>query len=181
MFLAIIESFLPWILFFIFMGKSAQHVNIAIIIAALASIICELRGLKQGFILSWGTLVFFSALFIAIILFHQAWLAKYVWISANTVLAIIAWLSLLLSKPFTLQYAKQQVASDKWQHPIFLRINYLLTLTWAGIFTIGVLLNILRFSLPSLNGWIYEVSSYVPSIFGIWFTTWFPRWYRDKL
>lgn len=55
----IIQNFLPWILFFILAGSTQQQLNIAIIIAATTSIVFEYKALKKGFILSWGTLIFF--------------------------------------------------------------------------------------------------------------------------
>ena len=176
----IIQGFLPWILFFILAGSTQQQLDIAIIVAAITSIIFEYKGLKKGFILSWGTLIFFIFMVTAVTLFQNQWVSKFYWIFSNGALATIAWVSILIRKPFTIQYAKEQVSQDKWLHPLFLKINYLLTAVWGLIFLTGIGLHILRLFEPSFNGWIYEITSYLPSIFGIWFTTWFPNWYKDK-
>jgi hypothetical protein len=176
----IIQSFLPWILFFIISGHSEQQLDIAIIIAASTSIIFEFNWLKKGFILSWGTLIFFAFMFIAVILFRNQWVAGYSWIFFNVALVSIAWISILIRKPFTIQYAKEQISPDQWQHPLFLKINYLLTATWGILFLIGIGLDLLRIYQPSFNGLIYEIVSYIPSVFGIWFTTWFPQWWKEK-
>ncbi|HUO90914.1 MAG TPA: hypothetical protein VMU08_17205 [Rhizomicrobium sp.] len=40
--------------------------------------------------------------------------------------------SLLLHEPFTLQYAREQVAPDEWQSPSFLRANYVVTGVWVA-------------------------------------------------
>jgi hypothetical protein len=47
----VVQSFLPWIIFFILTGHTQQQLDIAIIVAAIISIIFELKGLKQGFVL----------------------------------------------------------------------------------------------------------------------------------
>ncbi|HJW42047.1 MAG TPA: hypothetical protein VJ476_12570 [Rhizomicrobium sp.] len=40
--------------------------------------------------------------------------------------------SLLLHEPFTLQYAREQVAPDQWSAPGFLRANYVVTAVWMA-------------------------------------------------
>lgn len=52
----IIQSFLPWILYFVIKGKTQVSLDIAVIVAVLTSIFFELKALKKGFVLSWGTL-----------------------------------------------------------------------------------------------------------------------------
>jgi lysylphosphatidylglycerol synthetase-like protein (DUF2156 family) len=176
----ILRSFLPWILFFLLTGHTQQQLDVAIIVAAVTSIIFEVNALRKGFILSWGTLIFFIFMVIAVILLRDQWVAKYSWIFSNGALALIAWISIFIRKPFTIQYAKEQVSKDKWQHPLFIKINYLLTAAWGLIFLISIGLHIIRIYYPEFCGSIYEVISYVPSIFGIWFTAWFPNWYKGK-
>ena len=76
----ILQSFLPWILYFILMGHTQQQLDLAIIVSAITSIVFEFNGLRKGFILSWGTLIFFVFMFIAVILFRSQWVVKYSWI-----------------------------------------------------------------------------------------------------
>jgi hypothetical protein len=40
--------------------------------------------------------------------------------------------SLLLHEPFTLQYAREQVAHEDWQSPAFLHTNYVVTSVWVA-------------------------------------------------
>lgn len=176
----IIRSFLPWILYFAISGNTQLQLDIAIIVAATTSIIFELNELKKGFILSWGTLIFFIFMFITVVLFKNQWLAKHAWFFSNSALALIAWISILVRRPFTIQYAKEQVSEDKWQHPLFIKINYILSSIWGLIFLINLGVNIIQTYNIEYRGWAYELTSYIPSIFGIWFTAWFPNWYKEK-
>ena len=176
----IIQSFLPWILYFVLLGQTQQRLELAILVATFTSIAFEFKALKKGFILSWGTLLFFVSMLVAVIIFKNKWIVNYVWILSNSALALIVWISILIRRPFTIQYAKEKVSQDKWHHPLFLKINYLLSAVWGLMFLVGVALNVLRLLNPLFNPWFYEILSYIPSIFAIWFTLWFPDWYKEK-
>ena len=176
----IIKSFLPWILYFIIAGKTQASIDTAIVVAAITSIMGELDYLKQGFILSWGTLIFFVFMFIAVVLFNNQWVIKFAWIFSNGTLALIAVVSIIFRRPFTLQYAKQQVPADKWQHPLFIKINYILSSVWGLCFLFNVFLQLIKIYYPAFSAWIYEALSYLSILFAMWFTSWFPKWYREK-
>ena len=177
---SLIQSFLPWILYFILVGPSQTQLDLAICVAAFTSIVFEIRSLKKGFVLSWGTLIFFVFLFVSVVIFKSALIAKYEWVLSNGTLALIAWFSILIKKPFTIQYAKEQVPQKHWNSPLFIQINYILSATWGLLFLIGLILNILHIYILPFRGWTYELCTYLPSIFGIWFTTWFPDWYKAR-
>ena len=176
----ILQTFLPWILYFLLAGHTQAQMNLALSIGMLTALIFERKGLKKGFILSYGTIAFFSLMFIGVIIFKNAWIIKNIWIISHGTLALIAWISLFLRRPFTLQYAKEKVSADKWQHPLFIKINYILTATWGCIFLFGFLLNIFHVYYSIMNDLWYETFTNGATIFGIWFSVWFPQWYRKK-
>lgn len=176
----IIQSFLPWILYFILVGDTQLRLDIAILVAAVTTIFFEFNALKKFFILSWGTLMFFIFMTVAVVILRNKWVAQHAWLFSNGALTLIAWISILLRCPFTIQYAKEQVSADKWQHPLFLKINYLLSAVWGLMFLLGLALQVVKINYPVLDGWVYEVVSYLPSVFAIWVTTWFPDWYKNK-
>lgn len=104
MLINIIQSFLPWILYFSLLGSEQSQVSMAVIVAAVASILFEFKSLKKGFVLSWGTLVFFMFMIVAVVILKNQTVLKYAWIISHAGLAIIALVSILLRKPFTIQY-----------------------------------------------------------------------------
>lgn len=64
---------------------------------------------------------------------------------SSTWLALTAWGSLAIGRPFTLGIAKQMVEPELWRNPLFRRTNVIITAVWASAFTIeavalGVLL-----------------------------------------
>lgn len=154
--------------------------NTAIIISAVLAIFLERKDIWKGFILSWGTVLFFLFMFFAVIVFKNTWISQHAWIFSNGTLAFITWFSILIGKPFTIQYAREQVPKDKWNHPVFIRINYILSSVWGIIFLTGIGLHVLYAYFPIVKPGVYEAISYLPSIFGAWFTVKFPEWYTQK-
>lgn len=65
-------------------------------------------------------------------------------------LAIVI-LSLALRAPFTLQYAREQVAPDQWQAPAFLRANYVVTAVWMAALLIMTLADAAALLLPAIS------------------------------
>jgi hypothetical protein len=51
-------------------------------------------------------------------------------------LALTAWGGLVVRQPFTLGIAKQQTPKELWGHPVFRRINVVITTVWAIAFTL---------------------------------------------
>lgn len=175
-----IEDFIPWILFFLLSGKSQGQLDIAIIVAAIATLFFDYKSLRKGFILSWGTLIYFTFMLTSVALMRNQWVAQHAWLFSNGVLALIAFFSILVRKPFTMQYARELTPSEKWTHPIFIKINYILTMVWGFVFLAGIGLHLIQGLIPSVTGWVFECLTYVPSILAIWFTTRFPQWYKRR-
>jgi len=45
--------------------------------------------------------------------------------------------------PFTMQIAKENVPEEHWSSPTFITINYHITLAWAVVFALDVVLKLL--------------------------------------
>ncbi len=172
----IILSFAPWILYGILIGYA--RVEIAVIASFVAACICELKGLKKGFILAWGTLLFFLFLLGLVFFRPDSLPLLHASLFSNGALAAISLFSLAINKPFTLQYAREQVAKEYWVSPLFIRSNQILTGVWALCFcasTIGSLLHL--YALISNSS--YQTLLWGPFAFAIIFTRRFPSWYKQ--
>lgn len=55
-------------------------------------------------------------------------------------LALAAWGSLAVSRPFTLGIARTMVPPAVWDNPVFLRTNMIITAVWAASFTVNAAL-----------------------------------------
>jgi hypothetical protein len=83
---------------------------------------------------------------------------------------------LLGMDPFTYHYAKKSAPPESWSHPIFIKINLIMTFVWAGIFAVGIALSlypsiIMKTIIP--NGLIL--------FFGFPFNSRFPNYYLKRL
>jgi all-trans-retinol 13,14-reductase len=72
------------------------------------------------------------------------WLFKYYNISlAWGLFALVAWVTLLVGFPFTIQYAREQAPREIWDHPLFMRLNVILTVVFALMFSVNSVLGAL--------------------------------------
>jgi len=177
----LVLGFLPWLLFLFLSGHSLTSLERAIIISLVTSVVFGFTELKLGFILTWGTLIFFCFCAVTINLFHIVWVAVYMDLLSNSALAFVMWLTLLMGKPFVLQYARRGLPEDRWNEPSFINGCRQMTIVWASLMTVSVALSILkRTSLLDWPGWVYFDLSLVIIIAGLFYTTVFKRQKRLK-
>lgn len=90
--------------------------------------------------------------------------------------------SMLAGVPFTIQYAREQVAEEYWQTPLFVRVNYVITGAWALAFLVAAVAGfygdtVLRESDNVWTGWVIQTAAMVGAIR---FTGWYPDFARAK-
>lgn len=76
---------------------------------------------------------------------------------ASGALGAMAWISVLVGAPFTLQYARDDWPREYWASPLFCRINGLLTVAWAVVFTVNAALGLLAIQLSAGRFWLVLV------------------------
>ena len=91
-------------------------------------------------ILEIGTAILFGGLALYAILGGPVWSIVSVRLRVDTGLFLIVLTTLIVGKPFTLQYAREKVSQSLWDTPQFIRSNYVVTGVWSGAFLILVLL-----------------------------------------
>ena len=132
-----------------------------------------LARIQRGIIL-WTGLGFFCLASLAVVGFHNLWIARHMAILAPAALAVGTWSTLAAGHPFTLEYAREQTDPSLWNHPEFLRLNRLLTAAWGITFSLNALLGLgklRRLLLPPLG---YELLTYSLMLAAAWFTCWYP-------
>jgi all-trans-retinol 13,14-reductase len=124
--LRLIIAFLPWIILAVLGHRSfLLALFLALAVSALTTVRQILgRSLK---ILDIVTFAFFALVATGLIGFGWTFLAIHMTLLVNVTLMAVAWGSLLAGKPFTIQYAREQVAPEFSQTPLFLRINQYIT------------------------------------------------------
>lgn len=181
---AIFLGFLPWIAYFLLSGDSRSSHLLAMSIALLMMVVLDRKALKKGFILVWGGTVFFSSLLIISLCTSTLWFSANAGLLGNIALMLITWFSLIIGKPFTLQYAREETDPKAWDSPLFWHINIVLTGVWGLSFTLLTSMSLLRryFDIP--DNMLYQTLTYLPSILAIIFTKHFPTYsqkqFREK-
>lgn len=126
----------PWIAFLVIAQGSLFRLGVGLAAGLLTAVVLAAFKLYRG-ILMWLALVFFAGSFVTVFGLHNTWVSRHLGLIANAMLAAGAWGSLLTGRPFTLVYARENTDPAIWNHPLFLRVNRMITLTWASALTLN--------------------------------------------
>ncbi len=178
--LSILLGFLPWIVFGIISGPSQWRLNAAIIAALALVPVLGYKQLAKGFILTWGSLLFFAVLLAMVVLVKNLWVINNLDILAKGTLAAIAWLSIFLGKPFVLQYAEETVPPERQASPVFYRTCRNLAVIWGVVFLLST-----GMSLAKTYGWWAEGLGYQAVSLGLiglglGLNHWYPQYRRRR-
>ena len=131
-------AFLPWLIYIFASG--GNHWGIA---TAGGTVMClvylaMLRRQTTIKLMEWTTLAFFVTASILTIGLHSTVLATYQVMIIWSFYAVAGWASVVLGRPFTVAYAREEQPPEVWELPIFHRVNWIMTLFWCGLFTVNV-------------------------------------------
>ncbi|MBI5346494.1 MAG: hypothetical protein HZB76_05070 [Chlamydiae bacterium] len=173
----IIITFLPWIIFKVL---SSFSLDLAIIAAIISSSLAYAT-LKKGFILEWGTLIFFLISFIFIVILNNSWFTRYRDLLSTLTLTIIAWGSVLAKRPFTAQYAKLEVSKEYWNSKVFLSINNIMSIAFGLLFLFNVFTDLFELHHGKASHLVLSWSVFgINSLFVYLFPKHFPNWYKKR-
>ena len=176
----LIAGFLPLVVYGILTGPGVTSVMIALSAAFIATIFTGWRDLRKGMILSWANLALFGFLLVIIGVLGAHWVVPFMSILVYAALAAVTFGSMAAHSPFTLQYARGMVDPSLWDKPAFIRVNYLMTGVWGGVFSLNALLSAIALTLPSASGILIPALTYGVLAAGILFTIWYPGYLKRK-
>ena len=178
--ISILLGFLPWIVFGVISGPSRWRLNAAIIVALALVPVMGYKQLAKGFILTWGSLLFFGVNLVMVVLFRNLWIIKNLDILAKGTLAAIAWLSIFIGKPFVLQYARETVPLERQASPVFYGTCRTLTVIWGLVFLIATGMSVAKTSGWWAGGLGYQAVSLGLIGLGLWLNHWYPQYVRSR-
>ncbi|MFE1170955.1 hypothetical protein [Streptomyces sp. NPDC058773] len=136
-----LRGFIPWLVFAGVSTAGWQWGALAGLATAVVLLIVDrAAGLSLDLrLLEYGTLVFFTAL--AVLAFARPDSALKLYGSALSMgwLALIAWVSIAVRRPFTMGMARRVAPPEVWHTRVFRHINVVLTAVWALSFTLCAL------------------------------------------
>jgi carotenoid cleavage dioxygenase len=150
------------------------------VLALIISLVLGFKNLKRGFLMDWGTLLFFLVVVLNDFIFGNHWFSTHADMVSNLFLAVLIWFTLAIRKPFTMQYAKLKVPEEHWNTEIFIHINYIITLVWAVAMTITALPALFDFiGYVNYHSWWNGNINWIVMVAAIKFTGWFPDKYKE--
>jgi uncharacterized membrane protein len=176
--LRLVVGFLPWIILAVLGNRFfVLALGLALAVATVTTLRQAMR--RSLKILDTVTFVFFVFVVVGVIGFRWMILAIYMSLLVNLTLMAIAWGSLAAGTPFTIQYAREQVAPEFWQTPLFIRVNQWITAVWGLDFFLSAVVSAYRHaagdtSLASQYAWVLF------SVGAALFTAYFPGWSRAR-
>ena len=182
-FLKLVLSFAPWIAFLVLARHSLLQVKIALIVAFALAVGMGVARLSRGVML-WTGLAFFAIATLMVVGLNDLWTLRYMGVLANGTLAAAVWLTLAVGRPFTLDYAREHTDPSLWNELGFLRVNTVISAVWGIALSLGAALAFAK--LPGgmlaalLPAAAYDVLSYAILIGAALFTTWYPKYAREK-
>lgn len=136
--LGYLKSFAPWIVFSILStrGESRWGALAGFVLATVLLLVERRRGRDwDQVVIETSSALFFAGLAVASFTISPAPLGDYGPAASLGWLALTAWGSLAIRKPFTLGIARTMAPPEVWQSPVFYRLNAVLTAVWAAGFT----------------------------------------------
>jgi len=88
--------------------------------------------------------------------------------------------SLIIGKPFILQYALEEVDAETAKLPGFKKAVYLITWAWNAAFVLMIIGNVLTIYVPGLPLWSSLVIAFAARNSAAYFTTWYPQYRKAK-
>jgi hypothetical protein len=175
--MGILLAFAPFIAFAILDRIVGPSEALAVGAAVSAVLIMrDLVGPRRGVkVLEIGTFVLFAGLALYTALSGATWSVIGVRLCVDAGLLLVVLASMAAGRPFTLQYAREQVAPEFWHRPEFIRTNYVITGAWALAFAVMVLAELALLYVPGLPPHAGVVAITLAMVGAVKFTGWYPQ------
>jgi hypothetical protein len=180
--MGILLAFAPFIAFALvdrFAGPTEGLIAGALVSAALL-VRDQFTSGRAPKILEVGTMLLFGGLALYAVLWKPAWSVIGVRLCVDIGLLLIVLISMVIGRPFTLQYAHEQVAPELWKRPQFIRTNYVISGIWALAFAVMVIAELALLYMPNLPRRVGIVAIIVALVCAVKFTSWYPERVRAR-
>lgn len=149
----------------------------AICLVTIAIDIARGRSVK---ILAAGSAIMFAAIGLYLVLIDPKLGTLGVKLSVDIGVFAISLGSMLMRRPFTLQYAVETVPVETAAIPGFLTANYIITGAWTAAALLMMAANIALLYFPGLPLWSGLAVAFAARNSAIYFTKWYPEYRQIK-
>ncbi|WP_339031943.1 hypothetical protein WI604_10890 [Bradyrhizobium symbiodeficiens] len=158
-------------------AASSVFVASAICLATVAIDVLRGRSVK---ILAAGSAIVFAAIGLYLALIDPQLGTLGVKLSVDIGIFVISLGSLLVRRPFTLQYALEAVPAETAAMPGFLTANYVITGAWTVAALLMAAGNLVLLYVPGLPLWSSLAVAFAARNSAIYFTKWYPEYLQIK-
>jgi hypothetical protein len=155
----------------------ALFTGAAICVAVIAYDMMRGRSLK---ILAAGSVVVFIAVGGYVTEIDPDLSVSGVKFAVDTGIFLVTLGSMLIGKPFTLQYAREVVDAETLKVPGFIKANYIITAAWTLSMLLMMLGNIALIYVPGLPLWSGLLIAFAARNSAVYFTKWYPEYRKAK-
>jgi len=127
-----------------------------------------------------GCMILFTGLGAYVALIDPQLGSSTVKLSVDLGVLAISLVSLIIRKPFTLQYAIEKVDVETTKLPGFMKAVYLITWAWTIAFVLMIVGNVLMIYVPGLPLWSGLAIAFAARNSAALFTTWYPQYRKAK-
>ena len=146
----------------------------------LAVIGYDLKGGRSMKILGAGSVVVLTAGGSYVALIDPDLSVSAVKFAVDTGIFLVTLGSIVVGKPFTLQYALEIVDAETAKLPGFIRANYLITAVWTFSMLLMMAGNVALIYVPGLPLWSGLLIAFAARNSAVYFTKWYPEYRRAK-
>jgi hypothetical protein len=158
-------------------GKVSVFAAAAIGLTVIALDFMRGRSLKW---LGTGSVILFASVGLYLTLIDPSLSSSAVKLAVDTGIFAISLASMLIHRPFTLQYALEAVHAEIAGMPGFLRANYIITAAWTAAALVMMLANLAMLYVPGLPIWLGLAIAFAARNSAVYFTKWYPPYRRAK-
>jgi hypothetical protein len=176
-----VRGFIPWIVLAVVSAFADWGIAMAAALGACLVVLAIQGRATQSDLLGLCTLGYFAVMTVVAFAAPHAGIHRYTAALSIGVLGLVSWVSLAVRRPFTLHFARQQTLPEFWGHPVFYRINAVITTVWASSFALSAVacaMAVAIVSKPTAFLVIFQVIGFVvPAVF----TSRYPRYAQARL
>jgi hypothetical protein len=167
----------PFMVFYLTTMVSA--IQPALIAGLAASLIVPMRDLalrrRVPKLMDVGTSLTFAGLLAYFAVIGHGWSVAMVRLTVHASLLRLAVFSMVIRRPFTRAYAREDVPQEHWGERGFVRRSYIVTGVWGLAFAAMVAADLAWMEIPSLPRGVASWSTMAAILGAVWFTAWDPE------
>lgn len=177
-----LTGYVPWVALYVLEGpgRTTSACAIALAMSCVGLALVKVRGTEVRLLSCIDVFAFTGFLIGSLVAAPStvSWFEDWFSTAGNLFLFAVVSVTLVIRRPFTLPYAKEQTEPEFWDTPAFLRVNDVVTAMWALAFLVGAVAGlvgtlVLGYDDNIWTGWMVQI---VAVMVAVAFTAWYgPR------